>query len=78
MELENQVSDFRRCLPYLLYYGNVSEEVFGVRVVAYPWRDDIKNLEVRGMIGFFMGPGDGPSMDQVFAKSTTKSTTRQY
>ena len=45
-ELEDQVSDFRRCVPYLLYYGDVSEEAFGllveqmrpfgVRVVAYP------------------------------------------
>ena len=83
-ELEDQVSDFRRCVPYLLYYGDVSEEAFGllveqmrpfwVRVVAYPRRDDLKHLEARGV----MGPGDSPSMDRVYVKSTTKSTVRQY
>ena len=85
-ELEDQVSDFRRCVPYLLYDGDLSEEAFGllveemrpfgVRVVAYPQRNDLKYLEARGVIGFFMGPGDGPSMDRVYVKSTTKSTVR--
>ena len=65
MKLDNQVSDFRRCVPYLLCYGDVSEEAFGllvdqvrhfgVRVVAYPHRDEIKHLDVRGVIGFLMG-----------------------
>ena len=67
---QDQVSDFCRCVPYLLYYGDVSEEAFGllveemrpfgVRVVAYPRRNDLKHLEARGVIGFFMCPGDGP------------------
>ena len=87
-ELEDQVSDFRRCVLYLLYHVDLSEEAFGllveqmrpfgVRVIAYPRRDDLKHLEARGVIGFFMGPGDGPSMDRVYVKSTTKSTVRQY
>ena len=87
-ELEDQVSDFRRCVPDLVYYGDVSEEAFGlpveqmrpfgVRVVAYTQRDDLKHLEARGVISFFMGPGDGPRMDRVCVKSTTKSTVRQY
>ena len=87
-ELEDQVSDFRRCFACLLYYGDVSEEAFGllveqmrpfgVRVVAYPRSDDLKHLEACGVIGFFMGPGDGPSMNRVYVKSTTKSTVRQY
>ena len=51
---------------------------FGVRVVAYPRRDDLKHLDSRGVIGFLMGTGDGPSMDWVYVKSTTKSTVRQY
>ena len=73
----------------LLYYQDVSEEAFGllidqmrpfgIRVVAYPRRDYLKHLETRGVIGFFMGPGDGPSMhmDRVYIRSTTKSTVRQ-
>ena len=87
-ELEDQVSDFCRCVPYFLYYGDVSEKAFellveqmrpfGVRVVAYPRRNDLKYLEARGVIGFFMGLGDGPSMDRVYVKSTTKSTVREY
>ena len=61
-------------------FGLLVEQMrpFGVRVVAYPRRDDLKHLEARGVIGFFMGPGDGPSMDRVYVKSTTKSTVRQY
>ena len=55
---------------------------FGVRALElsrlYPRRHDLKHLEARGVIGFFMGPGDGPSMDRVYVKSTTKSTVRQY
>ena len=88
MELEDQVSDFRRCVPHLLHYNDVSEEVFGllvdqmrpfgVRIVAYPRRDDLKHLEARGVIGFFMGPGDGPSLERAYVKSTSKSTVRQY
>ena len=49
-----------------------------MRVVAYPRRDDLKHLEARGVICFFMGSGDGPSMDRVYVKSTTKSIVRQY
>ena len=61
-------------------FGLLVEQMrpFGVSVVAYPRRDDLKHLEARGVIGFFMGPGDGPSMDRVHVKSTTKSTVRQY
>ena len=47
-------------------FGLLGEQVrpFGVRVVAYPRRDDLKHLEACGVIGFFMGPADGPSMDR--------------
>ena len=61
-------------------FGLVVEQMrpFGVRVVACPRRDDLKHLEARGVIGFFMVPGDGPSMDRAYVKSTTKSTVCQY
>ena len=58
MELENQVSDVCHCVTYLLYYNDLSEEAFGllieemrpfgIRVVAYPRRDDLKHLETCG------------------------------
>ena len=88
MELDDPVQIFRRCVVHLMYYEDVSEEAFGllvdqmrpfgVSVVAYPRRDDLKHLDARGLIGFFMGPGDGPSMNRVYVKSTTKSAVRQY
>ena len=61
-------------------FGLLVEQMrpFGVSVVAYPRRDDLKHLEARGVIGFFMGAGDGPSMDRVYVNRTTKSTVRQY
>ena len=84
VQLEAQVTDNLSCVPYLLYYNDVSDEAFGVlveqmrpfgiRVVAYPCREDLNHLEER----FFMGPGYGPSMDRVFVMSTTVSTVRQY
>ena len=88
MEIDNQVCDFRCCVPYLLYYNDVSEEAFGllveqmrqfgVRVVAYTRRDDITYLEACGVKGFFMGPGDGSRMDPVYVKCSTKSTVREH
>ena len=85
MELENL--RFSPVCP-LLYCEDVSEQAFGllldqmrpfgVRIFVYPRRDDLKHLEARGVIGFSMGPGNGPSMDRVYVNSTTKSTVRQY
>lgn len=49
---------------------------FGVKVVADSRRGDFKHVEVRGVIGFFMVPGDGPSMDRVALFDQTKIQSR--
>ena len=80
--------DIRRCIPYLLYYGDVTDDEFrllvqqmrpfGVQVIVYPRRASLQHLEERGLMGYFMGPGDGPSMDRVYIIRDTGSTVRQY
>ena len=86
--LTRLVPDIRRCIPYLLYYGDVTDDTFrllvqqlrpfGVQVIVYPRRASLQHLEERGIMGYFMGPGDGPSMDRVYITKKTGSTVRQY
>ena len=87
-ELTRLAPDVRRCIPYLLYYGDVSDYMFrllvqqmcpfGVQVMVYPRRASLHHLEERGVIGYFMGHGDGPSMDRVYITKGTGATVRQY
>ena len=51
---------------------------FGVQVIVYPRRASLQHLEERGLMGYFMRPGDGPSMDRVYITRDTGSTVRQY
>ena len=51
---------------------------FGVQVLVYPRRASLQHLEERGLMGYIMGPGDGPSMDRVYITRDTGSTVRQY
>ena len=87
-ELTRLAPDIRRCIPYLLYYGDVTDDEFrllvqqmrpfGVQGIVYPRRASLQHLEERGLMGYFMGPGDGPSMDRVYIIRDTGSTVRQY
>ena len=87
-ELTRLAPDIRRCIPYLLYYGDVTDETFcllvqqmrpfGVQVIVYPRRAALHHPEERGVMGYFMGPGDGPSMDRVYISKGTGATVRQY
>ena len=87
-ELTRLASNIRRCIPYLLYYGDVTGaefrllvqqmRPFGVQVIVYPRRASLQHLEERGLMGCFMGPGDGPSRDRVYIIRDTGSTVRQY
>ena len=87
-ELTRLAPDIRRCIPYLLYYGDVTDDTFrllvqqmrpfGVQVMVYPRRASLHHLEERGLMGYFMGPGDGPSMDRVYVTRQTGATVRQY
>ena len=51
---------------------------FGVQVIVYPRRASLHHLEERVLMGYFMGPGDGPSMDRVYITKGTGATVRQY
>ena len=87
-ELTRLAPDIRRCIPYLLYYGDVTDDMFcllvqqmrpfGVQVIFYPRRASLQHLEERGIMGYFMGPGDGPSMDPVYISWPTGSTVRKH
>ena len=87
-ELTRLAPDIRRCIPYLLYYGDVTDDTFrllvqqmrpfGVQVIVYPRRASLKHLEERGIMGYSMGPGDSPSMDRVYTSRPTGATVRQY
>ena len=60
----------------MVFYRDVTDEQFqqlvsqlkpwGVPVLVYHRRDNMRHLETRGQKGFYMGPGSGPSMDRVF------------
>ena len=52
--------------------------LFGVQVIVNPRRASLQHLAERGIIGYFMGPGDGPSMDRVYISRPTGATVRQY
>ena len=79
--------DVRRFIPYLLYLCDVSDDTFrllvqqmrpfGVQVIVYIRRTSFHHLEERGVMGHFMGPGDGPSMDRVYITKGTGATVRQ-
>ena len=87
-ELTRLAPDIRRCIPYLLYYGDVTDDTFrllvqqmrpfGVQVIVYPRRASVQHLEERGIMGYFMGPGDGPNMDRVYITRNTGAPVRQY
>ena len=87
-ELAHLAPDIRRCNPYLLYHGDVTDDMFhllvqqmrpfGVQVIVYPRRASLQHLEERGIMGYIMGPGDGPSMDRVYISRPIGATVRQY
>ena len=80
-KLTRRAPDIRRCIPYLLYYGDFTDDTFrllGVQVIVYPRRASAHHIEEMGLMGYFMGPGDGPSIDRVYITKGTGATVRQY
>ena len=87
-QLSRLAPDIRRCILYLLYYGDVTHDIFcllvqqmhpfGVQVIVYPRRASLHHVEERGLMGYFMGPWGGPSMDRVYITRPTGATVRQY
>ena len=70
--------DVRQIVLYLLWFRNVSEDMFYLVVVqvkffgclmyVYVWREDFRYLDERGVFGFYMGLGVGFYMDRVYVK----------
>ena len=65
-------------IPYLMFHRDVSNEEFqrladqlkpwGVPCFVYGRREHMRQLEERGVQGFNMGPGSGPSMERVLLR----------
>ena len=78
----------RDMIPYLVFYRDVTDEQFqqlfsqlkpwGVPVLAYHRRDNMRHLETRGQKGFYMEPGSGPSMDRVFLGAGGSRAVKQF
>ena len=75
-------------IPYLVFYRDVTDEQFlqlvnqlkpwGVPVLVYHRRNNMRHLETRGQKGFYMGPGSGPSMDWVFLGTGGSKAVKQF
>ena len=50
----------------------------GVPCFVHGRRDHIRHLEERGVQGFYMGPGSGPSMERNFLREQGSGAIKQY
>ena len=73
-------------IPYLVFHRDVSNEEFrhladqpwGVPCFVYGRREHMRHMEERGVQGFYMGPGSGPSMERVFLREPGSGPVKQY
>ena len=75
-------------IPELVCFRNVTDEPFvqlvsqlklwGVPVLVYHRRDNMRHLDTRGQTGFYMGPGSEPSMDRVFLGAGGSRAVKQF
>ena len=75
-------------IPYLVFHCYVTNELFrhladqlkpwGVPCFVYGRREHMRHLEERGVQGFYMGPGSGPSMERVFLREPGSGAVKQY
>ena len=78
----------RNMIPYLVFYCDVTDEQFqhlisqlkpwGVPVLVYHRRDNMRHLETRGQKGFYVGPGSGLSMYKVFLGKGGSRAVKQF
>ena len=71
-----------------MFYHDVTDEQFqqlvsqlkpwGVPVLVFHRRDNMRHLETRGHKGFYMGPGSGPRMDRVFLGAGGSRAVKQF
>ena len=74
--------------PYLVFHRGVTNEEFrrladqlkpwGVPCFVYGCREHMRHLEERGVQGFYMGPGLGPSMERVFLREPGSGAVKPY
>ena len=74
-------------IPYLVFHRDVSnEEVRHLADQLKPWgvpsfvcgcREHMRHLEERGVQGFYMGLGSGPSMERVFLRKPSSGAVKQ-
>ena len=73
---------------YLVFHRDVTNEEFrrlsdqlqpwGVPCFVYGRREHMRLLEERGVQGFYMGPGSGPSMERVLLREPGSGAVKQY
>ena len=51
---------------------------WGLPVLVYHRRGNMRHLERRGQKGFYMGPGSGPSVDRVFLGAGGLRAVKQF
>ena len=76
----------RDIIPYLSFFRDVTDEHFllllkqqlpwGTPVYAYPRAEDAKKLDQRGLLGNWVGHGQGPSMQRVFTQDVPGGRVR--
>ena len=75
-------------IPYLVFHRDVTNEEFrllseqlkpwGVPCFVYGRREHMRHLEERGVQGFYLGPGSGPSMERVFLREPGSGAVTKY
>ena len=78
----------RDMIPYLVFYRDVTDEQFqqlvsqlkpwGVPLLVYHRRDNMRHLDTWGQKGFYMGLGSGSSMDRVFLGAGGSRAVKQF
>ena len=72
IELEND----QRIIPYYYFLVDCTPErlkelikqlkPWGIQVFAYPRNDHLRKLDARAYVGYWVGPGSGPSMQRIY------------
>ena len=73
-------------IPYLAFFRSTSEQHFkdllhqqrpwGTPVYAFPREEHARKLQARGIVGYWVGAGAGPSMQRVFTQDTPGGRVR--
>ena len=66
----------RKIIPYFYFWADTTLErmqelieqfrPWGIQVYAYPRNDHLQKLDARAYVGYWVGPGSGPSMQRIY------------